>query len=86
MRKTRGLLFRKNRRGGGTGGCHLDVRWIDPAEAMRKGATPEEYSKKVAKTWKEGLATWDQDGERIRRMKENADFTITRREAPRVGL
>ncbi|MDF3129641.1 DUF853 family protein [Kiritimatiellaeota bacterium B1221] len=50
--------------------------WIDPAEAMRKGATPEDYAVKVAKTWKEGLASWDQDGERIRRMKENADFTI----------
>lgn len=50
--------------------------WIDPAEAARKGATPEDYAVKVAKTWKEGLAAWDQDGERIRRMKETADFSI----------
>ncbi|WFB36088.1 DUF853 family protein [Kiritimatiellota bacterium B12222] len=50
--------------------------WIDPAEAMRKGSTPEAYAVQVAETWREGLASWDQDGERIRRMKENADFTI----------
>jgi hypothetical protein len=50
--------------------------WIDQAEAARKGATPEAYAEKVAAMWKNGLAGWDQDGERIRRMKENADFTI----------
>jgi len=50
--------------------------WVDPAEALRKGFTPEEYAVKVAKTWREGLASWGQDGDRIRMMKENADFNI----------
>ncbi|MGA0369420.1 MAG: helicase HerA-like domain-containing protein [Kiritimatiellia bacterium] len=50
--------------------------WIDPAEAARKGAAPEAYAVKVAETWRKGLAGWDQDGGRIRRMKETADFSI----------
>ncbi len=50
--------------------------WVDPAEALRNGESPEAYASKVAKTWRKGLASWGQDGERIRRMKEHADFSI----------
>ena len=30
--------------------------WVDPADATRAGLTPDEYSAKMAKVWKEGLA------------------------------
>mgnify|MGYP000054802988 CR=1 FL=1 len=29
-----------------------------------------------AELWRKGLASWDQDGERIRRLREAADFSI----------
>jgi hypothetical protein len=50
--------------------------WIDPAEAARKGTTIEALAAKTAETWKNGLAEWGQDGERIRRFRESADVAI----------
>ncbi len=50
--------------------------WIDEEEARRKGTTPDEYATAQAELWREGLADWDQDGERIRRFREAADFAI----------
>ena len=42
--------------------------WIDPAEATRKGLTPERFAAETAKKWREGLAAWDQGPARVRRM------------------
>ncbi len=50
--------------------------WIDPGEATRKGATPKEYADNVAKLWKGGLADWGQDGKRIQRLRDSAEFSI----------
>jgi len=50
--------------------------WIDPAEAGRKGTTPEELARKTAESWKHGLAEWGQDGERIRRFRDAVDIAI----------
>ncbi|HEU5180819.1 MAG TPA: DUF87 domain-containing protein [Candidatus Polarisedimenticolia bacterium] len=50
--------------------------WIDEGEAARSGIPPEELASKTAETWKKGLAAWGEDGERIRRLREAADFTI----------
>src|SRR5688500_6571316 len=50
--------------------------WIDPAEAARKGTTIEALAAKTAETWKNGLAEWGQDGERIRRFRESTDVAI----------
>ena len=50
--------------------------WIDPAEAARKGATVKEHAGRTAKLWREGLASWGEDGARIRRLRDAADFTI----------
>ena len=50
--------------------------WIDPAEAGRKGTTPDELAKKTAETWKTGLAEWGQDGDRIRRFRDAVDIAI----------
>ena len=50
--------------------------WIDPAEAARKGETVEAYAAKTAKTWKEGLADWGQDGKRIKRLRERAEIAL----------
>lgn len=50
--------------------------WVDPGEAVRKGLTPEALAEKTAETWRKGLQEWDQDPERIRRLREAADVHI----------
>ena len=50
--------------------------WIDPGEAARHGATPDAHARAVARRWRKGLATWDQDGDRIARLRRAADFAI----------
>lgn len=50
--------------------------WVDPAEAARLGLSPDEYAARTAQRWREGLAQWDQDGERISRLKAAAEVVI----------
>ena len=50
--------------------------WIDPDAAARAGLTPEAFAAKEAETWRNGLAKWDQSGERIARLRDAADFAI----------
>ncbi|HEX4961937.1 MAG TPA: ATP-binding protein [Thermoanaerobaculia bacterium] len=50
--------------------------WVDPDAAARAGVSPEAYAAQQAEAWKAGLASWDQTGERIARLREAADFAI----------
>lgn len=50
--------------------------WIDLADATRAGLSPDEYSAKTAKVWKEGLAAWDQPQDRIQRYRDAVDISI----------
>ncbi len=50
--------------------------WINLDDARQKGVSPEEYAAKQAKQWSDGITSWDQDGERIRRLQESAEFRI----------
>ena len=50
--------------------------WVDAGEAARKGQSPADYAAATAETWRKGLAEWNQDGERIRRLREAAEVTI----------
>ena len=50
--------------------------WIDPDDAARKGMSPDEYAAKTAETWKSGLEQWGQSGDRIRELKNRADFRL----------
>ncbi|MFY9552899.1 MAG: ATP-binding protein, partial [Thermoanaerobaculia bacterium] len=50
--------------------------WINEEDAARKGLTPDEYAKQQAELWKKGLAEWGEDGARIRRLKDAAEFAI----------
>ena len=50
--------------------------WVDAEEAQRKGMSREELAAATAKRWAEGLAKWDQSGERIARLREAAEFAI----------
>jgi hypothetical protein len=50
--------------------------WIDVDEARRNSKSPDEWAAAQADLWKKGLASWDQDGDRIKRLREAADFAI----------
>ncbi len=50
--------------------------WINADEARRKGRDIPTHAAKTADKWRAGLASWGQDGERIKRLKESADFRI----------
>jgi hypothetical protein len=50
--------------------------WVNPDDARRKGLTPEAYAQQVAKTWSDGLASWEEGPDRIRALKNAAEFTI----------
>lgn len=50
--------------------------WVDPAEATRLGISKEELAQKTAETWKQGLAQWDENEERIRRFNAAVDKVI----------
>lgn len=50
--------------------------WIQEDDATKKGVSPDEFAAQQAAVWKKGLADWQQDGDRIRRLKESAEFAI----------
>ncbi|MGE5247203.1 MAG: ATP-binding protein [Verrucomicrobiota bacterium] len=50
--------------------------WVNEEDARRKGVSTREYAAAQAALWKKGLADWGQDGERIRRLREAAEFVI----------
>ena len=50
--------------------------WVSPDEAARAGATVEAFAEQEARKWREGLESWGQDGARIARMRQTADFAV----------
>ena len=50
--------------------------WVSADDAARKGVAAEEYPAQQAALWREGLAKWGQDGERIRMLRETVDIRI----------
>ena len=50
--------------------------WINPDDARRKGKTPDEFAASQAESWKSGLASWGQDGARIRMLRNAADLVV----------
>jgi len=50
--------------------------WINPRQASDSGQTLDEFAKSQATMWKKGLAEWNQDGNRIARMRQNVDLAI----------
>lgn len=50
--------------------------WIDVQAAERAGLSPEAFAAAEAEKWRKGLASWDEQPERISRLRESADFII----------
>src|SRR5712691_10436009 len=49
--------------------------WVNESDAQKRGQTPQEFAKQQADLWKKGLAEWGEDGARIQRLRDAADFT-----------
>ena len=50
--------------------------WINKEDAHKKDMSPESYAEQQADLWRNGLLKWGQDGKRIQRLRESADFTV----------
>jgi len=50
--------------------------WVKEEDAARKGISREELAAAEARKWRDGLAAWGEDGERIRRLREAADVAL----------
>jgi hypothetical protein len=50
--------------------------WINEDDARRKGLDPDAFAAAEAERWSKGLAEWNQDGARIRRLRDAADIVI----------
>jgi len=50
--------------------------WIDEEDARRRGDSPDAAAAATAALWTKGLADWGQDGARIARLRDAADFRI----------
>jgi hypothetical protein len=50
--------------------------WINEQDAARKGLSPDEFAAAQAALWTKGLAEWGQDGARIARLRDAAEFEV----------
>jgi Helicase HerA, central domain len=50
--------------------------WVSDDEARRAGKSPADFAVAQAARWKQGLADWGEDGGRIQRMRNAAEFAI----------
>jgi len=50
--------------------------WVNEDAARQRGQDPDAYAAGQAELWRKGLKDWDQDGERIRRLRNQVDFAI----------
>ena len=50
--------------------------WVQPGDAARQGWSLDQFAEKTAVMWRKGLAEWDQEPERIARLRATADFAV----------
>jgi hypothetical protein len=50
--------------------------WVNEDDARKSGQGVDQYAAAQAELWKNGLAKWGQDGARIQRLRDAADFAI----------
>ncbi len=50
--------------------------WINEDDARKKGLSPADFAQAQAELWTKGLASWQQDGARIQRLRDAADVAI----------
>jgi hypothetical protein len=50
--------------------------WVNEDDAQKAGLSAQDYAAKQAELWTKGLAAWGEDGARIQRLRDAADFVI----------
>ncbi|MGD9689212.1 MAG: ATP-binding protein [Phycisphaerales bacterium] len=50
--------------------------WVNPEDALRSGLDVPGYAAQQAEAWRAGLASWHQDGTRIARLRDAAEFAV----------
>jgi len=50
--------------------------WVNEEDAQKKGLSTADYAVQQADVWTKGLASWGQDGARIKRLRDAAEFRI----------
>ncbi len=50
--------------------------WVDEVEATRKGLNPDQFAKLEAEKWQQGLESWGQDLERIKRFRQKVNLCV----------
>ncbi|MEQ1870638.1 MAG: DUF87 domain-containing protein [Vicinamibacterales bacterium] len=50
--------------------------WVNEDDARRAGRSTAEFAAEQAERWKKGLSDWGEDGARIQRLRDAADFAI----------
>ncbi|HEV8629655.1 MAG TPA: type IV secretory system conjugative DNA transfer family protein, partial [Thermoanaerobaculia bacterium] len=50
--------------------------WVEEEAAARQGTSRQELAAREARKWRDGLASWGEGPERIRRLREAAEVTI----------
>src|SRR5512145_2930877 len=50
--------------------------WVNEDDARKQNISVSEFAAQQAGLWRKGLVSWDQDGERIRRLRAAADFAV----------
>ncbi len=50
--------------------------WVDPHEAQKKEIDIPTLATQTAKMWEEGIESWGQNRDRVKKYKNGADFTI----------
>ncbi len=50
--------------------------WVNEGDAQKQNLSVAEFAARQAQLWKDGLAKWGQDGARIQRLRDAADFRI----------
>jgi hypothetical protein len=52
------------------------VPWVNEEDAQKNNLSTTEFAAQQAENWKKGLAEWGQGGDRIKRLRDAADFRI----------
>ncbi|MBK8180942.1 MAG: ATP-binding protein [Planctomycetes bacterium] len=50
--------------------------WVNAQDAAKRGLSAAQFAEQQAALWREGLAAWGQDGARIQKLRQAADFRI----------
>jgi hypothetical protein len=52
------------------------AKYIDKEDAKRKEISPEELAEETAQRWRDGLASWGQSPDRIKKLKDSVEMAI----------